>query len=241
MKTDIMGVRFDNVSMDEAVAAAAELIGRDCAACCVTPNSEIVYETLHDPGLRELVNSADLVLPDGSGVVLAARILGTPLKQKVAGIDFAEQLAGYLAREGLRLYLLGAKPGIAELAAQKLCERHPGLQIAGLADGYFKDEQAVVERIRAARADVLFVCLGAPKQELFMRAHREELGVRFMIGLGGSLDGFAGTVKRAPRWMRRLGLEWLYRLIREPWRFRRMLRLPKFIFAVVRKRISGGK
>ena len=129
---------------------------------------------------------------------------------------------------------LGGRPGIAELAAENLQKKHPGLMVCGTADGYFKEEQAVVEKINAAKPEVLFVCLGAPKQEKFMKAHQKELEVKFMIGLGGSLDGFAGTVKRAPRWMIRLNLEWLYRLIKEPWRLGRMMRLPKFVLACKR-------
>ena len=140
---------------------------------------------------------------------------------------------------GKRVYLLGSKPGIAELAAEKLKARHPGLQIVGTADGYFKDEGPVVEKINAAAPDILFVCLGAPKQEKFMKNHQQELQVRFMIGLGGSLDGFAGTVKRAPVWMQKANLEWFYRLVKEPRRLGRMMRLPKFILAVKKEARKG--
>ena len=241
MKKEVMGVSFDNVTMDEALERAKEILAGDRAAYVVTPNAEIVYETMQDPALRDLVNGADLVLPDGAGVVLASKILKDPLKEKVAGVDFADNLLGVLAQTGGSVYLLGSKPGVAELAAEKMLAKHPGLTIAGMADGYFKDEAPVVEKINAVKPDVLFVCLGAPKQEKFMVAHRDELQVKLMAGLGGSLDSFAGTVKRAPRWMINLSLEWLYRLIKEPKRFKRMLRLPKFLWAVVLKRIGGGK
>jgi N-acetylglucosaminyldiphosphoundecaprenol N-acetyl-beta-D-mannosaminyltransferase len=194
---------------------------------------------MHNDELRAILNGADLVLPDGSGVVLGAKILGTPLKQKVAGVDFADELLDVLAETGHSLYLLGSKPGIAEQAAEKMVEKHPGLRIAGLHDGYFQDEGPIIEAVNASGAAVLFVCLGAPKQEQFMVRHLQDLHVHFMIGLGGSLDSFAGTVKRAPKWMIRLNLEWLYRLIKEPWRFKRMLRLPKFVWAVVLRRVRG--
>ena len=233
-----MGVGFDNVTMAEALTRTEALLAASGAAYCVTPNSEIVYEAMHDENLRSLLNEADLVLPDGAGVVLASKILKTPLKEKVAGVDFAANLIAYMEKKGLSLYLLGAKPGIAELAAEKMKEKHPALRIAGIQDGYFKDEAAVIEKINAASADVLFVCLGAPKQEHFMKAHQKELNVRLMAGLGGSLDSFAGTVKRAPKWMIRMNLEWFYRLLKQPSRFVRMLRLPKFLFAVIR---SKGK
>lgn len=240
MKIDVMGLRFDNVTMAEALEKAKEMLQREGADYVVTPNSEIVYEAMADKELEALLNGASLVLPDGAGVVLGAKILGTPLKEKVAGVEFADGVLGLLAETGGSVYLLGSKPGVAELAAEKMLEKHPGLTIAGMADGYFKDEAAVVEKVNAAKADVLFVCLGAPKQERFMVNHQQELNVKLMAGLGGSLDSFAGTVKRAPRWMIKLSLEWFYRLLKEPWRFKRMLRLPKFLWAVVLRRFKKG-
>lgn len=237
MKIDVMGVRFDNVTMEEALARAIALLPEKRGAYVVTPNSEIVYEAMADESLRDLLNAADLVLPDGAGVVLGSKILKTPLKEKVAGVDFADRLLGHLAETGGSVYLLGGKPGIAELAGQKMREKYPDLTICGMADGYFRDEGPVVEAIQQAAPDVLFVCLGAPKQERFMARHQKELPVGLMAGLGGSLDSFAGTVKRAPKWMIRLNLEWFYRLLKEPWRFKRMLRLPKFLWAVVCRRM----
>ncbi len=235
-----MGVRFDNVTMEEALARAIALLPEKRGAYVVTPNSEIVYEAMADESLRDLLNAADLVLPDGAGVVLGSKILKTPLKEKVAGVDFADRLLGHLAETGGSVYLLGGKPGIAELAGQKMREKYPDLTICGMADGYFRDEGPVVEAIQQAAPDVLFVCLGAPKQERFMARHQKELPVGLMAGLGGSLDSFAGTVKRAPKWMIRLNLEWFYRLLKEPWRFKRMLRLPKFLWAVVCRRMRGA-
>lgn len=232
MRIDVCGVGIDNVTMDEAVARAMELLRGSETAYAVTPNAEIVWEAMHDPALRDLINEAALVLPDGAGVVLGAKILGTPLKEKVAGIDFAGRLMAAMAQSGHKLYLLGSKPGVAEEAARRCVEKYPGLQICGTADGYFQDEGPVVEAINASGADAVFVCLGAPKQERFMKAHQQELHARFLIGLGGSLDGFAGNVKRAPKWMIRCNLEWLYRLVKEPRRLGRMMRLPKFILAV---------
>ena len=236
MKTNVLGVQYDNVTMAEALDTARALLQRPEASYCVTPTAEMAYEALHDESFRAILNGASLVLADGAGVVLGAKILKTPLKEKVAGIDFAANLLGMLEETGGRLYLLGGKPGIAEQAAENMKKTHPKLCICGTADGYFKDEAPVIARINEARADVVFVCLGAPKQERFMHDHRAELNVRLMIGLGGSLDGFAGTVRRAPKWMIRLQLEWLYRLLREPSRIGRMMRLPKFVFAAWRAR-----
>lgn len=239
MKTDVLGVQYDNVTMDEALSRARELLCGNQPAYCVTPNAEMAYEALHDEAFRAVLNGAALVLPDGAGVILGAKILKKPLKQKVAGIEFAQNLLPILEETGGRLYLLGGKPGIAEQAAEKMRAKHPKLCICGIADGYFQDEGAVVEKINAARTDMLFVCLGFPKQEYFMQRHCADLQVRLMAGLGGTLDGIAGTVKRAPRWMIRLQLEWLYRLIKEPKRIGRMMRLPKFVFAACKKRMKG--
>lgn len=239
MRTEVLGVGYDNVTMDEALQIGKDLLQGEKAAYCVTPNAEMAYEAYKDAAFCELLNGADLVLPDGAGVVLGAKIVKKPLKQKVAGIDFAQNLLPIFEQMGKRLYLLGSKPGIAELAAEKIKERCPKLCICGMADGYFKDETEVVRRINEAKTDALFVCLGAPKQEKFMYAHRNELQVKLMIGLGGTLDGIAGAVKRAPKWMIRLQLEWLYRLIKEPKRIGRMMRLPKYVFAALKCRMKG--
>ena len=230
MKQEILGLQFDNVTMEEALAIGEGLLDGDRAAVVVTPNAEIGYDAAKDAEFCALLNRADLMLPDGAGVVLAARLRKTPLKEKVAGIDFARNMLSVFARRGTRLYLLGSKPGVAEQAAEKMKEIAPGLVICGTADGYFKDEAAVVEKINEAGAEALFVCLGAPKQERFMFNHKDELKtVRLMAGLGGSLDGFAGNVKRAPEWMIKTNLEWFYRLCKEPKRIGRMMRLPKYL------------
>lgn len=241
MKIDVMGVQFDNVTMDEALARFQTLLQGEKAAYCVTPNAEIVYEAMQSEELKSVLNQADLVLPDGAGVIKSARILGTPLKEKVAGIDFAAKVMSLLQNSGKTLYLLGGKPGVAEAAGEKIQEKYPGISICGCADGYFKSDESAVKKINSAGADVLFVCLGAPKQEYFMYRNRDALQVKFMAGLGGSLDNFAGYAKRAPKWMIAMNLEWLYRLIREPWRFRRMLRLPKLLKAVRKQRKENDK
>ena len=239
-KIDVLGLNYDNVTMAEAISAARILLNGEKAAVVVTPNAEIAYDAMKDQAFCDLLNGADLILPDGAGVVKAAKIIGTPLKEKVAGIDFATNLLPAFAETGTKLFLLGSKPGIAESAAEKMKELAPGLTVCGTADGYFQDEAAVVEKINDSGAQALFVCLGAPKQEHFMFDHQQDLSsVRLMAGLGGSLDGFAGTVRRAPKWMIRLQLEWLYRLIKEPKRFKRMLRLPKFIIAAYANRKRG--
>lgn len=177
----------------------------------------------------EAVNGADLVLADGIGVIYGAKLLGTPLKGRVTGIGFAQGLMERMAGNGRSLYLLGAKPGVAERAAENLARQYPGLQIAGTHDGYFSEDGPVTEDIRASGADVVFVCLGAPKQEKWMRRNGEAAGAHLMVGLGGCLDVFSGEVKRAPAVFQKLGLEWLYRLAANPSRIGRMVKLPLFL------------
>ena len=237
MKIDVMGVLFDNLSKGEFVAKAEQIIASGDKGYVVTPNAEIVYEAVQDSSFRQLLNGACMVLPDGAGVVLGAKILGTPIREKVAGIEFGDEVCAMLARTGGSAYLLGGKPGVAEAAAEKLKEKHPGLTVCGTADGYFKDEAPVVARVNEAKPDVLFVCLGAPKQEKFIKEHFEELDVTLMLGLGGSLDGYAGVAQRAPRWMIDMSLEWLYRLLKEPRRLGRMMRLPKFVAACAGRKL----
>lgn len=232
MRINVLGVGFDNVTMKEAVARGTELLGQPGAHYVVTPNPEIVEVCRENPEAMRAVNGADLVLADGIGVVKGARMLGTPLKTKVPGIEFAAGLMEEMAAKGMSLYLLGAKPGVAETAGKRLEEKYPGLTIAGTHDGYFQDDGPVIEAIRNSGADAVFVCLGAPKQELWMARNGSATDARLLCGLGGSLDVFAGTVKRAPRFWSDHGLEWFYRLCKEPRRIGRMMKLPLFLVHV---------
>ena len=232
MRVDVLGVGFDNLTLDEAVARGMELVCGEGTHYVVTPNPEIVEVCRENPAARDAVNGADLVLPDGVGVVKGAAMLGTPLKEKTPGIEFAAGLMGKMAQQGKSLYLLGAKPGVAELAGQRLTQRYPGLRIAGTHDGYFKEDGPVVEAIRQSGADVVFVCLGAPKQELWMAKNGSATGAHMLCGLGGSLDVFAGVVARAPKFWSDHGLEWFYRLCKEPRRIGRMMKLPLFLVHV---------
>lgn len=236
MRINVLGVGFDNLTMDEAVDRGMELLNTPGSHRVVTPNPEIVEVCRENLTARQAVNSADLVLADGIGVVKGARMLGTPLKGRVPGIEFAAGLMSRMAEEGLSLYLLGAKPGVAEAAGVKLAEKYPGLKIAGTHDGYFQEDGPVTEAIRESGADCVFVCLGAPKQELWMAKCGGATGARLLCGLGGSLDIFAGVVERAPRFWSDHGLEWFYRLCREPSRAGRMLKLPLFLVHVRREK-----
>ena len=241
LRTEIMGVGFDDLTLDEAAQRAAGMIDEGGFHYVVTPNPELVDRARREEPFRQALNGADLVLPDGIGVVYAARLLGRRLKGRCPGIDFAGKLMEHMARTGLRLYLLGAKPGVAEAAAARLEIRYPGLTICGTHDGYFQEDAPVVEEIRRAGADVVFVCLGAPKQEYWMVKNGPATGARLTAGLGGSLDVFAGVVERPPESWQRLGLEWLYRLTKEPKRIGRMARLPLFLVSAVGERGKAGK
>lgn len=232
MRIEILGVGFDNITMEQAVAEGVRLINTPGAHYAVTPNPEIVEVCRTDPEAMEAVRNADLVLADGIGIIYGAKLLGTPLKGRVTGIGFAQGLMGEMAQNGKSLFLLGAKPGVAEKAADKLRTAYPGLQIAGTRDGYFQEDGPVLEEIRASGADVVFVCLGAPKQEKWMRKNGAASGARLLVGLGGCLDVFSGEVQRAPEIFQRLGLEWFYRLVKNPSRFGRMMKLPLFLVHV---------
>jgi len=240
VRVDVLGVGFDDKTIDEAVSSALEIMRGGEKAYIVTPNPEIVWTCRRDAVLRDAVNGAGLVLPDGIGIVMGARILGKPLRcGRVPGIDFAASLFDKMALSGGSVYLLGSKPGVAEEAGARLAEKHPGLVVAGAADGYFTDDEPVIGRINAAKPDLILVCLGAGKQELWMSGNISRLSASLCAGLGGSLDVFAGRVRRAPVFFQKLGLEWFYRLIRQPSRIKRMIKLPLFVLAVVFKRLKG--
>ena len=238
MRTDVLGVGFDNLTLEEAVEAGASLVEAEGFHYTVTPNPEFLLAARKNPPFRQALLGADLVLADGIGVIYSAKILGRPLKGKVPGIDFAQRLLAWMANHGKRLFLLGAKPGVAELAAANLKSTYPGLIVCGTHDGYFKEDGPVVEEIRAAAADVVFVCLGAPKQEFWMVEHGPATGAHLMIGLGRSLDGFAAVGEGAPPAFQKLGLEWLHRLIKEPKRIGRMAKLPLVLWYALGARMG---
>ena len=241
MKKDILGVRFDDVSRQEAAQLGTAMLEQEQFHYVVTPNPEFILAAEKDADFRQVLNSADLVIPDGIGVVYSAKILGTPLKERVPGIEFAADMLAQLDQMGGRLYLLGAKPGVAQEAGRRILERHPNIVLCGTHDGYFKDEEAVLLEVAAARPDLLFVCLGAPKQEKWMARWGRHTGARLAIGLGGALDVFAGNVERAPESWRKLGLEWAYRLKKEPQRAGRMAKLPLVLVKSAGARLRGRR
>lgn len=240
-KTKVLGIAYENVTLAEAVRDVLALAQADGTAYVVTPNPEISEACMEDERLARAVAGADYVLPDGIGVVMAAKICGTPLKERVGGFDLATALLPELERRGLRLFLLGAKPDVAEKAAANLRARFPALRITGTHDGYFRDDAQAVAAVNAAGADVVFVALGFPRQEIFMQNNWEALHAHLLLGLGGAFDVFAGITKRAPDIFIRMNLEWFYRLLCQPWRFVRMLKLPKYIVRAIGARFFGNR
>ena len=238
MKAELLGAGIGRLTMDQAVEAVAALVRAGKPSRVITLNPEYLYQAVTtDSSLLELVRKADLVTADGEGIVWAGRVAGTPFPERVTGIDLMLRLMGKAAAEGWRIYLLGSAPGVAEEASENLCRMHPGLQVAGTHHGYYQpaEDAAVAEDIKKAAPQLLFVALGAPKQEIWIDKYINEMGPVVAMGVGGTLDVIAGRVVRAPRWMQRLKIEWLGRLIMEPSRWRRMAILPKFAWLVFKK------
>lgn len=240
---NILGVNISRAGVDEAAAVIEKMIQTDGFHYAFTPNSEMVMYAYKNPDFARILNSATINTADGIGVVYAAKVFGSPTNGRAAGFDIAKKLMGMMAQKGYTLYLFGSSPGVAEQARENLCKEYKNLKIVGVHDGYFSDEKEknIISDINSKKPDVLFVCLGSPRQEKWIYEHRQQLNAKLAMGLGGCLDVFAGNVKRAPDIFIKLGLEWLYRLIKEPKRLFRMLALPRFMLTVILKKISGGK
>ncbi len=232
----ILGNRVDALTLPEAVNKVAQYIEADSPHQIVTLNAEIAYLAFGDKRLQRIINRAALVTADGSGLIWASRKLGCPLPQRVTGIDLLQALAAEGGRNNWRFYFYGAAPGVAAAAAKRLEAKYPGLEIVGSSHGYLIEDEMpqLTATIKAARPHILLVGLGAPKQEYWIDAYLHDLQVPAVMGVGGSFDVLAGVVKRAPLWIQRLNLEWLYRIIQGK-RFKRALNLPRFMRAVIRE------
>jgi N-acetylglucosaminyldiphosphoundecaprenol N-acetyl-beta-D-mannosaminyltransferase len=228
--------------MTQAVERCLGFIASGQPHMVVTPNAEIAYAAAGNPALAAIINEADLVVPDGAGVVLASRILGDPVPEKVAGTDLATRLVGELNKTGGRIFLLGTKPEVVAKAAENLRAKYPGLSAVEFHDGFWKPEEepALIEQIRAAGPDLLFVALGSPRQEQWIRAHQAEVGAPLAIGVGGTLDVWAGVAQRAPEWMIKANLEWAFRVVKFGRYGRSLPPLIKFVGKVLVTRVRGG-
>ena len=238
---DILGVPIHRLSEEETLRRLEEMALSGTPHHVMTVNPEFVMMARENEEFRNVLVHADLALPDGMGILWASRILGRPLKERIAGVDIVTRFAGVAARKGIRTFLLGAAEGVAEKVAALHVAANPGLGIAGTFAGSPSpaDEEDICRRIGAAHPHALFVAYGPPRQDLWIARTRERLRVPLAIGVGGTFDFIAGVVPRAPLWMQRGGLEWLYRLMKEPRRWRRMLSLPRFAAAVIGTRLSG--
>ncbi|MBQ9313913.1 MAG: WecB/TagA/CpsF family glycosyltransferase [Clostridia bacterium] len=230
-KIDILGVTFDNVSMQEAVDVCEGFLKQEKGNLVVTPNPEIVMKAKDDEEFKKVINSAELVIPDGIGIIKAGKILKTPLKERVAGYDLICNLLEKHSDGSATFYFWGSKPGYAEEAKEKVEAKYPNIKILGTHTGYFKSEEEtqIVEEIRQLKPDILLVGIGFPRQEKMIQKYKNAGFFKVGIGCGGSIDVLAGEVKRAPKIFIKLHLEWFYRLLKEPTRFKRMLVLPKFM------------
>ena len=233
-RVNILGVDVDAVTMAEAVDVVRRAMDTRAGVMVATANAEMLMRATHDEELRRILNASALVVPDGAGTVWAARHLGHAMPERVAGYDLAQELLRRAPAEGRRVYFFGAAPGVAEKAKAKAEQIYPGIEIVGVRNGFFSpaDNAAIIAEIRAARPDLLLVALGVPKQEKWIAAHLAELDVPVAIGVGGTLDVMAGVMKRAPHWMQKAKLEWLFRGLMQPKRAGRLLALPKFVLKV---------
>ncbi|MEG1719052.1 MAG: WecB/TagA/CpsF family glycosyltransferase [Clostridia bacterium] len=236
MKNRVLSIFIDDITLNEAIDKIITLskISSINAPYIVTPNAEIANLAERDSNFAAIINTADIVLADGAGVILAAKLCKKPIKNgKVSGVDVARAILPIMEKNNVSLYLLGGKPDVAKTAADNISRHYPRLKIAGYSDGYFETDAKACEKIIESRADIVFVCLGSPKQEYFMYNNKEKLSNSVLLGLGGTIDVIAGTAKLAPEFFRKAGLEWLYRLFHQPSRFFRMLSIPAYLFKAI--------
>ena len=233
-KVTILGVPVDAITMGEAVARIDSFIEKRTPVLVATANAEMLMRATHDGALRRILQGAAMVTPDGAGTVWAAHHLGHAMPERVAGYDMVQELMREAPAKHRRIFFFGSAPGVADKAKKKAEQLYPGIEIVGTRNGFFTaaDEPAIIEEIKAAHPDILLAALGVPKQEKWLAKHLGELGVPVAIGVGGTFDVMAGVMKRAPRWMQRAKLEWLFRGMMQPKRAGRLLALPRFVLKV---------
>lgn len=231
----ILGVNIDKVDNKSAFDIIRKYLASERASIIFTPNPEIVMKARKDKDLMEAINEADLVIPDGIGLIYASKIHGLGLTERVTGYDTTIKLLSYANKSRKSIYILGGKPGIGLRAKAEINKKYPHVDVCGVNDGYFTDEEdlAIIDKINENKPDILFVALGCPRQEKWLHKYKKVLNTRLAIGVGGSIDVLAGSVKRAPKFIQKIGFEWLYRALREPKRFVRLMVLPKFMFKVI--------
>ncbi|WP_430111701.1 WecB/TagA/CpsF family glycosyltransferase [Paenibacillus sp. B1-33] len=234
-KVSIYGIPFSKLNMEDTVKLLVDHIDNGRSVQVITANPIMVMAALENDKNMAVMKQADLIVPDGTGIVWAANKFGDPVVERVTGFDLLHELMKMGELRKWKVYLLGAAPDVVQAAAERLQEQYPSISIVGYRDGFFKsdEDEKVVAQIREANPDLLFVARGADTQEPWIAKYRHQLQVPFMMGVGGSFDVISGKAKRAPMWVQKLRIEWLYRLAKEPKRFMRMLALPKFAWKVM--------
>lgn len=242
-RINVLDVLLDCVDYEDACQRVAAFLNSYSNKVIVTPNAEIIMAAQKDQELKAVLNAADICLPDGIGVVIASKILGKPLAERTTGFDFMMKVLDMADKESLRLFLLGGKPGIAEKAGEKIKSMFQNIQIVGSHHGYFNedDNREIISKINSSKPDILLVAMGCPRQEMFMLHNKDKLKFRVAMGVGGSFDVLSGNVNRAPVFMQKAGLEWLYRLLTQPTRLKRMSALPLFLLKVTACRLTKNK
>ncbi len=238
----ILGLRVDCVSPDQALEIIDRFIQEKTPRQIVTADASMVVIARRDPELRSIVEKSDLVTPDGAGILWASRLLRIPVFRKVSGVDLADRLCALSPTKDYRIFFFGAAPGVADKAAVKMRQHYPGARIVGVRDGFFTAEQEpdILAQIKAATPDIVLVAMGIPKQEKWIHQNKDQIGAPVFIGVGGTFDVFSGRVKRAPVWMQNSGLEWLYRLWKNPRKIVKVMTLPEFALLALRQRFRGA-
>ena len=241
MKASILGVKFDNLSPQQSAERAAAFLNDESTRIIFTPNPEMVMLAQKDAEFASILASGDLVTPDGIGIVWASRLTKSKIARRVPGIELLENMLDRAKDSGHGVYFLGAAPGTADAAAAKMQEKYPGLTVCGSYHGYFDDneDEAIIAKINASKADIVLVGLGFPRQEKWIYKHRGSIQAKIIMGVGGSFDVLSGRLRRAPKIFQKLGIEWLYRLLRQPTRLLRQTVLAKFVILVIYKKLRG--
>jgi N-acetylglucosaminyldiphosphoundecaprenol N-acetyl-beta-D-mannosaminyltransferase len=235
-KEQYLGVNVITLNYDEIIEDIKKRMEEGLTSTIIAVNPEKVITASQDEQVKTLINDATYQIPDGVGVLIASRLKGGAIQSRVTGVDMMDRLLKFAADEGKKVFMYGAKEEVVALAKVKIEEKYTSIQITGYSNGYTKDQDELVRKINESGAEIIFVALGSPRQELWIRDHMNELNVKVYQGVGGSFDVFAGNVKRAPSFFRKAGLEWFYRLISDPKRFKRQLALPKFLFKIITKK-----
>lgn len=243
---DILGVKINNFDKQSLHKRVIEMLSRKGCSVIFTPNPEMVIAASRNDNISRILSNADLRIADGSGLLLASNILGDPLQERLAGIELGEFLLEFSAKKSISIYLLGGKDGVAELAQKKLEAKYKGLKICGAHHGFFEmcgeENDEVIRQINTASPDIIFVCMGFPRQERWICENKDKIpSLRLALGLGGSLDVWSGQIARAPKLLRKISLEWLYRIVKEPKRASFIAKIPVFLFKVIAQRLSRSR